>query len=272
MTAMNRIALLTSNHRRHRWVAAQLASVAQLACVLTEAKPPQNPGSSPSESEEIRAYFAARDDSEARWFRDAPDRFADIAQHARELPWQGANGPGAFELLREIGVERVFLFGSSIIRDPLLAHFGGRIVNMHLGLSPYYRGSATNFWPLVHGLPECVGVTVHHATAVVDGGGILAQARPAIERGDSVHDIGCKTLAAGSGLLQRYAAMAGPLPAGVRQSGEGRLCRRADFGIEPLHQLKSRFRDGMLDDYLRDRPRRDAAYPIVPPQTPPSTD
>jgi len=270
MTTMNRIALLTSNHRRHRWVAAQLAAVAELAVVLTESKPAQNQGSSAAEGAEIRDYFEARDRSEARWFRDAPEHFADVAAHVAELPWQGSNSPEAFQQLRDSGVDRVFLFGSSIIRDPLLSHFEGRIVNMHLGLSPYYRGSATNYWPLVHGLPECVGVTIHHATAVVDGGGILAQARPAIEAGDSVHDIGCKTLMAGTALLQHYGAAGLPLPPGVRQSGQGRLCRRADFGVDSLHELESRMRSGMLHDYLLHKAARDAAYPIVPLPTSPS--
>lgn len=260
---MNRIALLTSNNRRHRWVAARLAEVAELAYIFTEAKPPQNTSSSCTEATQIRDYFAARDQAEARWFRGVPDRFSQIAVYVRELPWQGANSNEVFDLLRDAQVDRIFLFGSCIIRDPILSFFYGRIVNMHLGLSPYYRGSATNYWPLVDGLPECVGVTVHHATAVVDGGGILGQARPDVEADDSIHDVGCKTIMAGAALLQPFARVAGSLPPGVPQAGKGKLCRRADFDKDSLSRVQSRMERGMLKDYLADKASRDAIYPIV---------
>lgn len=260
---MNRIALLTSNNRRHRWVAARLAEEADLACVITETKPPQGMGSSAIAADEIRNYFTARDQAEIRWFGDAPDQYSQIAADVRVLPWQGANAPEVLDLLHDAKVDRVFLFGSCIIHDPTLSFFRGRIVNMHLGLSPYYRGSATNYWPLVDGLPECVGVTIHHATAVVDGGGILGQARPDVQAGDSIHDIGCKTVMAGALLLQRFAQLAGQLPLGVSQVGQGKLCRRADFDIDSLHRAQAQMASGMLQAYLTNKANRDANYPIV---------
>lgn len=263
MTTKNRIALLTSNHLRHRWVAAQLAEVAELVCVMTEAKPPQNQGASAVEADEIRAYFHERGQAEARWFQDAPNHLAQIAQQVRELPWQGANTPEVFDLLRGANVTRVFLFGASIIRDPMLAYFKGHIVNMHLGLSPYYRGSATNYWPLVDGQPECVGVTVHHATAIVDGGGILAQARPNMAADDSIHDIGCKTIMTGAALLQRLAHQHGDLAEGVAQTSSGKLCRRGDFNVESLRNMQARMSSGIISDYMAHKIVRDAKYPIV---------
>ena len=68
---------------------------------------------------------------------------------------------------------------------------------MHLGLSPYYRGSGTNFWPLVDRLPECVGVTIHLAIPSVDAGPILTQVRPDIEPTDRAHEIGSRAIIAG---------------------------------------------------------------------------
>ncbi len=259
----HRIALLTSGNLRHRWVAARLAKVAELVCVVSEAKPQQNTGTTMAEAAEMREYFDARDLAEYRWFRDAPDHFCQVATEAWTMPWQGANSIEVFERLRAAEIDRLFLFGSSIIREPLLSHFQGRIVNMHLGLSPYYRGSATNYWPLVDGVPECVGVTIHHATAIVDGGGILAQARPDPTPADDVHDLGCKTIMAGAKLLQQIAQWPAPLPDGVRQTGAGKLCRRADFSIDSLRQVRLHMEQNLLIEYLSDKAIRDLRYPIV---------
>ena len=33
------------------------------------------------------------------------------------------------------------------------------MINVHLGLSPYYKGSATNFWPFVNNELQFLGVT-----------------------------------------------------------------------------------------------------------------
>ncbi len=264
MSAKTRIALLTSNDPRHRWVAARLAEVADLVCVVAEGKPLQNSGANVAEDAEMQDYFAARRNAERRWFHASPPDFHGIASHVRELAWQGANSPEVFDFIRRVSPDRIFLFGSSIIREPLLSYFGGRIINMHLGLSPYYRGSATNFWPLVDGLPECVGVTIHHATAIVDGGRILAQARPDMAAGDDIHDVGCKTIMAGAALLQHFARWPDhQLPEGVRQTGHGKLCRRADFSIDALHRVQSLLRRGMLEEYLAHRKARDAKYPII---------
>ncbi|MFN4310047.1 MAG: formyltransferase family protein [Ferrovibrio sp.] len=263
MNASKRIALLTSSSQRHRWVAARLAESAELACVIAETKPTQNSGSTPDDAVEIKDYFNDRDRAEKRWFGDGPDHFSQIAGRSFEVPWQGANSIEVFEHLKDARIDRVFLFGSSIIRDPILSFYHGRIVNMHLGLSPYYRGSATNYWPLVDGLPECVGVTVHHASAIVDGGKILAQARPDININDGIHDVGCKTIIAGAALLQRFAGWNGDLPEGISQSGHGKLCRRADFNISSLRQAKANMARGLLKEYLSAKLARDAVYPII---------
>ena len=41
-------------------------------------------------------------------------------------------------------------YGCSLIRNNLIRKFKNKFINLHLGLSPYYKGSATNFWPIVN--------------------------------------------------------------------------------------------------------------------------
>src|SRR5205085_4323250 len=136
-----------------------------------------------------------------------------------------------------------------------LGRFPDRVVNLHLGLSPYYRGTATNFWPLVHGQPECVGATLHLAILKVDAGPILAQVRPEPCVTDRAHDLGCKTIMAAAeawpAVLRSFAA--GQLAPRVIDSGGGRLCRRRDFNAAAVLQMWQRFDDGMMDQYVADR-------------------
>ena len=55
----------------------------------------------------------------------------------------------------------------------LVTKLSGQILNPHLGLSPYYRGSATLFWPFFFNELHFLGTTIHIATNKVDAGCII---------------------------------------------------------------------------------------------------
>jgi hypothetical protein len=257
-----RIALITSDHRRHRWLAGQIARSARLIGVVSESKPLQSPSSTTNPDADVQAYFRERDAGEEHWFREAPD-FEAWDVPVKQVAWGDSNGEEAGRFVAAFEPDLLVLFGSCIIKDPLLARFAGRILNMHLGLSPYYRGSATNFWPLVDGKPECVGVTLHHATLQVDAGNILVQVRPEIEAGDSSHDLSCKAIIAGARCLSGLIADDRGLPPGRAVRGPGRLCRRADFTSGALRRMQHNFAEGIIPRYLAEKSERDARYPIV---------
>ena len=71
------------------------------------------------------------------------------------------------------------VFGSSFIRGWLVEELvANRAINIHMGLSPYYRGSSCNFWALHDRRPAFVGATIHYLSAGLDSGPILAHVRP----------------------------------------------------------------------------------------------
>jgi hypothetical protein len=144
---------------------------------------------------------------------------------------------------------------------------GGRIINIHLGLSPYYRGAGTNFWPLVNREPEYVGATIHYLDAGIDTGPILAHARPRIDHGDGPHDIGNKTIvAAADALLEAATAHVAGQARAVPQTGGGRLYQRKDFNADAVRTLYRNFDTGMIDEYLAARVSRDAALCLIAPE------
>lgn len=258
---MTKVALITSNRLRHRWVASRVAASGLLAALIVEDKPAAS-DQNVDDNRLVKAYFAERDAREAWWFAEGPAAFPDLGVPVHHVSWSESNSESALRFVTNLFPDRVALFGSSIIRDPLLSRFAPNIINMHLGLSPYYRGSATNFWPLVHDRPECVGVTVHHATLKVDGGHILGQRRPPVDANDTSHDLGCKAIIEGAALLVALLSMTN-LPAGQAQTGEGVLCRRRDFTADALDQMQRNFESGMMPRYIGDKRRRDERYPIV---------
>jgi methionyl-tRNA formyltransferase len=134
---------------------------------------------------------------------------------------------------------------------------------MHLGLIPYYRGDGTNFWPLVNGEPELVGVTIHLVTSDVNAVAILRQVRPEITAGDWNHDIGCKAIIAGIETMittiKDFAA--GKIRTQPQHEG-GRQYKRADFNVEAVRQMWRNFDAGMIEAYLAE-PERANRHSII---------
>jgi methionyl-tRNA formyltransferase len=263
-----RAVALVGDQLRHRWYATLLADDPRLDLrgVVSEQQPPQPRGATDEEDELVADHFARRREAEERHLGAARD-------------WDGLGPPVLAVARGETNTERVagrvralepevlLLYGCGIIRAPLLDLYDRRAVNIHLGLSPYYRGHATNFWPLVNGEPECVGATVHLATLDVDAGEILRQARPQMAADDGSHDIGCKALVAGAeALLGALPAYLGGDLEPVAQRPGGRVYRHADFDAAPgeaIAQLRRRFAERMIPAYLERKAERDARFPIV---------
>jgi hypothetical protein len=257
-----RAIVLTSTLRRHQFVANTAAERLDVVGVWQEEKSFQPLSYAQSADDEaiIRRHFAARDASEDAFFA-AHDR---VLAPARRLPPGGCNDPAEIAAMRRAAPDVVLVFGTSLLKQPLIDAFAGRIINIHLGLSPYYRGAGTNFWPLVNGEPEYCGATIHYLDAGVDSGPIIAHVRPPLEPGDGPHEIGNKTIVVAVEMLAdaAQALAVGPLR-GVAQSGGGRLYRRADFSAAAVERLYANFAAGMIDDYLRHRVARDAALSLV---------
>ena len=69
------------------------------------------------------------------------------------------------------------VFGASYIKGWLIEHLiEHRAINIHMGVSPYYRGSSCNFWAAYDGHPELVGSTIHMLGKGLDSGDMLYHA------------------------------------------------------------------------------------------------
>jgi methionyl-tRNA formyltransferase len=261
-----RAILLTSTFRRHAFVANTLARGCELVGVWQEAKSfvPERYATSDEEQRVIEQHFAARDASEVRYFAADEELRLDAAAVHRVVPAGACNDTREVAEMAALRPDVVFVFGTGILREPLLSAFAGNIINIHLGLSPYYRGAGTNFWPLVNGEPEYVGATIHYLDAGIDTGAILAHARPAIAAGDGPHDIGNKTIVAAAAALlsAAYAHVAGAARA-VPQWPGGRLYLRKHFNADAVRQLYRNFEAGMIEHYLAARPTRDSALRLI---------
>ena len=74
-------------------------------------------------------------------------------------------------LVDSLDSDLYIIFGSSFIKGWLVDYLiEKRAINIHMGLSPYYRGSSCNFWAMYDQKPEYVGATIHRLSKGLDSG------------------------------------------------------------------------------------------------------
>lgn len=259
-----KLVILTSGAKRHKFFANFLAEKFDVVGVVSEIKRPLAPNFAIEEHPVVAVHKKEIAEGEERHFGEH-GAFNLPENRVLFLEFGHINDPDVFQWIKSWSPDYLALFGTDIIRPPLLNEFENRIINMHLGLSPYYRGSATSFWPLVYGEPECVGATIHLAIQKIDAGAILGQARPDIAREDNAQDIGCKNIIAGTELISRLIPeyVSGRLVPKPQDLSIGRVFKKKDFRPEAVLKMRENFANGMISDFLKNRDQRIAKYPII---------
>lgn len=224
--------VLTSTSLRHRYFAMALSRTFDLVGVACEQK--RNYYTQQQEqSAAIRAHFAEIARAEAECFESG------VSQHGLEVRLvEDVNAPEVVAWAQRQGADVICLFGTSILGTSWLSAFPDRIVNLHLGLSPWYRGSATLFWPFADHALEFLGTTIHLAVAKVDAGAILHRIQPELRADEGYYGLTNRLIRESAdvfpGMVQQY--LAGHLQAQPQESVQGRLCRKADFNEAALER------------------------------------
>ena len=119
-------------------------------------------------------------------------RLAGIAAHALSAAQFASREAFDRELVQEIDAyapDVVVLAGYMRILSPtFVAHYAGRLLNIHPSLLPKYPGLNTHRQVLDNGDEEH-GTSVHFVTDELDGGPVILQAKVPVFAGDSEEDV-----------------------------------------------------------------------------------
>lgn len=85
------------------------------------------------------------------------------------------NGVRMEQALKEIGPDLVIINGTPIIKSHILDAVDAPFLNIHVGITPKYRGVHGGYWALYNGDGDLAGVTTHFVDAGIDTGTVLDQ-------------------------------------------------------------------------------------------------
>ena len=169
------ITLITSDQIRHNYLVNLLSNIATKLNVIQEKKiffSNQN-----NISNLIKNYFLKVDDAQKKVFGNAAidkknKNIKLLSLENKELEKCSLNSLSDF-----LNSDIFIVFGSSFIKKDLVNFLiDHNALNIHLGISPYYRGMDCNFWALFDNNPHLVGATIHLLSKGLDSGQILYHA------------------------------------------------------------------------------------------------
>jgi methionyl-tRNA formyltransferase len=251
-----KIVFMTGNHPRHLFMARALARTGRLKALILETREAHVPVPPAHLSPATRAlfirHFADREASEGRFF-DAPvasDPLAGIETHVISL--EELNGPKTWSLIERLQPDLLLSYGVHKLTPETLTRAPRLKWNIHGGLSPWYRGVITHFWPSYFLQPQMTGMTLHETTEAIDGGDVVHQTVAPLMRGDGVHDLACRAVISLAGELPEIVTRmtSGSLRAPVHPTTSGRIWRNSDWEPAHLHPIYDLYQNRVVDRCL----------------------
>lgn len=174
-----KITIFTANQRRHNYLINLLSKVCTELFVVQESRSlfPGKFKNFYKNSIIMEKYFEKVSKAEKKLFGD--QYLNKYQKKIKILPISyGDLNNCSINMLSDFLKSKYYIvFGSSYIKGPLINFLvKKKAINIHMGISPFYRGTDCNFWALYDGNPNLVGSTIHYLSKGLDSGPILYHA------------------------------------------------------------------------------------------------
>ena len=174
-----KITLFTSNNKRHNYLINLLSQISEELFVIQESNNiiPELMLDRYKSSSIMKKYFDYVNYAQSQLFSNSD---LDIKKkNIKILPMlsNDLNKCSMSSLSDFLKSDIYVVFGGAFIKGELVDFLiKKKALNIHAGVSPYYRGTDCNFWALYDGNPHLVGATIHYLSEGIDSGPIIYHA------------------------------------------------------------------------------------------------
>ena len=174
-----KITIFSSNQQRHLNLAREFSGISNQVFFISEVNTvfPGQVDDFFKKSEIMQKYFKNVINAEKKIF----SQIGFLPNNVKVLPIKlgDLNKLNSSQLQEALSSDIYIVFGASFIKGWLVDFLiKNKAINIHMGLSPYYRGSSCNFWALYDNNPNFVGATIHYLSKGLDSGRILFHCVP----------------------------------------------------------------------------------------------
>jgi folate-dependent phosphoribosylglycinamide formyltransferase PurN len=247
-----KIVLITGSHPRHKFLARKLAETGILSLIISQKRESFVPNI-PNDLDNSLGilylrHFDNRVKSEQQFFGQSVWPNVTLFKTGKAQK----NSPEVLEIIEGAKPNLLISYGCGILSDEILTAVKGEAWNIHGGLSPWYKGGITMFWPSYMLEPQMTGMTIHDLTSNLDAGDVIHQCTADLVRGDGIHDLACRAVVkAGSEIIELVRMLSsGQEIKKKKQQSNGKLWIGRDWRPEHLKMIYEVYGDRIVDHYL----------------------
>ena len=174
------------------------------------------------------------------------------------------NSESIIDEIQTLKPDLILTYGCSILKPRLINLFLNKIINVHLGLSPYYFGSGTNFHSLVNNEIQFFGYTFMYIDKGIDTGEIIHQSRPDVFPFDNPHQIGNRLI---KNMVNDFIILVEnfKLIKKINSSNKfiGKTYKNKDATIELTEKLYDNFENNLVYKYLKSKDELINRYKLI---------
>ncbi|MEE3253617.1 MAG: formyltransferase family protein, partial [Nitrospinota bacterium] len=240
--------MITGNQWTHKYFLNQLGSQFELSAVFIENFQYPNPSfNSDEERKTWNEFFLIRHKTEKSLLQVNENSFFKENPKIFNIEKGFLNSDKTLQLIQKLNPSKIIIFGTSLLNLKYLKLYPNRILNLHVGLSQYYRGSSCNFWPIYDLKPQFLGATVHFLGKGIDDGNIVIQNTIALDKNDSEFVLMTKPIILGTKLMiETVKDFNNNLAVNVKLKNKGNLYQIKDFNPKAIIKVKNLVASGKL--------------------------
>lgn len=259
----NKVIFMCGSHMRHLYIAEKFLKEGRLAGLVIEEReeflpqPPENLVQ--RDKDNFILHFAKRDEAEREFFGNVERETLLASVPVLHTTMEELNSQKTIEFIKSVDADMLLTYGVHMVSDEVISCYEGKAFNIHGGLSPWYRGNTTLFWPFYFLKPNYAGMTIHRLTQKLDGGDILHHSVPTLEYNDTMHVVACKAV---KKVAEDICKILDCRDNGAafhcsQQKNSGKLFLGKDWTPQTLRVIYELFDDKIVDMYLNGELERD---------------
>lgn len=113
------------------------------------------------------------------------------------------NHSKTIETIQKLNPDVIIVNGTRIISKKVIQSSPCKLINMHAGITPKYRGVHGGYWALASNDAENCGVTIHYVDEGIDTGNILAQDTIRVLKNDNFTTYPLLQISKGLSIMER---------------------------------------------------------------------
>ena len=255
-----KIVIITSKSLRHKYFRVFLSNQEGINVLKTVCEDGNKKLKNLKKNYGLKANLLAkhildRDKSEKDFFKSYLKNTKDKSNNINRK--NGFSSSTSFlKLVKSLKPDLIIVYGSSIIRGEILNLYKNKILNLHLGLSPYYRGSGTNLFPFVNNEIQYVGATFMLLDRTIDNGKIIHQEQAKVYKNDNIHKIGNRLILQMFEVYKELLLNYNKIKIKNKKKNNievNKVYKRKDFNLAAIKKLRRNLKNNIIEKYLKSK-------------------